>query len=103
MIVSVTSGKFYEISQYQKTNNFEEKYKKRALIEGKNAELKRFHGLYQRAKGYGLFSVSMQSKLAAIAVNIKTIVDIVTTKPYQIYNYIISIIQIKVIYYGEIK
>jgi len=30
-----------------------EKYKKRASIEGKNAELKRFHGLY-RARGYGM-------------------------------------------------
>ncbi|KAB3534069.1 hypothetical protein F8154_09770, partial [Alkaliphilus pronyensis] len=40
--------------------------------EGKNAELIRFHGLC-RARGYGLLSVSKQSKLAAIAVNIKRI------------------------------
>ncbi|MPW24183.1 IS5/IS1182 family transposase, partial [Alkalibaculum sp. M08DMB] len=45
---------------------------KRASIEGKNAELKRFHGLH-RARGYGLLGVSTQSKLAAIAVNIKRI------------------------------
>ena len=44
----------YEISQYQKTEEFREKYKKRASIEGKNAELKRFHGL-SRARGYGFF------------------------------------------------
>jgi hypothetical protein len=32
----------YELSQQQKTEEFKEKYKKRAFIEGKNAELKDF-------------------------------------------------------------
>ena len=68
----------YEISQYQKTEEFREKYKKRASIEGKNAELKRFHGL-SRARGYGLLSVSIQSKLTAIAVNIKRIAAIASS------------------------
>ena len=68
--IGLNTNEFYEISQYQKTDEFREKYKKRATIEGKNAELKRFHGLY-RARGYGLFGASMQSKLAAIAVNIR--------------------------------
>ncbi len=70
LTVGKNTTEFYEISQYQKTEEFLEKYKKRASIEGKNAELKRFHGL-SRARGYGLLSVSKQSKLAAIAVNIK--------------------------------
>ncbi len=73
--VGLNSTEFYEISQYQKTDEFKEKYKKRASIEGKNAELKRFHGL-SRAKGYGLLSVSIQSKLAALAVNLKRIAAI---------------------------
>jgi len=68
----LNTSEFYEISQYQKTDEFKEKYKKRASIEEKNTELKRFHGL-SRARGYGLLSVSKQSKLAAIAVNIKRI------------------------------
>ncbi|WP_213975337.1 transposase, partial [Tepidanaerobacter acetatoxydans] len=76
--VGLNTPEFYEISQYQKTQEFKEKYKKRASIEGKNAELKRFHGLY-RARGYGLLSVSIQSKLAAIAVNIKRIAVIVSS------------------------
>ena len=76
--VGLNTPEFYEISQYQKTEEFKEKYKKRASIEGKNAELKRFHGLY-RARGYGLLSVSIQSKLAAIAVNIKRIAAIVSS------------------------
>lgn len=44
----------------------------RARIEGKNAEMKRSHGL-TRAKWYGLVSVSKQTKLTAIAVNLKKI------------------------------
>lgn len=73
--IGLNTAEFYEISQQQQTDEFKEKYKKRASIEGKNAELKRFHGLY-RARGYGLVSVSKQSKLAAIAVNIKRIAGI---------------------------
>lgn len=76
--VGLNTMQFYEISQYQKTEEFREKYKKRASIEGKNAELKRFHGL-SRARGYGLLSVSIQSKLAAIAVNIKRIAAIASS------------------------
>lgn len=78
LVVGVNTTEFYEISQYQKTDEFKEKYKKRASIEGKNAELKRFHGLY-RARGYSLLSVSKQSKLAAIAVNIKRIAAIISS------------------------
>jgi len=77
--VGINAPEYYEISQYQKTEEFLENYKKRASIEGKNAELKRFHGLY-RARGYGLLSVSLQSKLAAIAVNIKRIAAIAISK-----------------------
>jgi hypothetical protein len=73
----MNTTEFYEMSQFQKTEEFKEKYKKRASIEGKNAELKRFHGL-SRARGYGLLSVSKQSKLAAIATNIKRIAAIVS-------------------------
>lgn len=76
--VGLNTAEFYEISQYQKSEEFKEKYKKRASIEGKNAELKRFHGL-NRARGYGLLSMSIQSKLAAIAVNIKRIAAMVSS------------------------
>lgn len=77
LIIGLDATEFYAISQWQKSEEFLEKYKKRACIEGKNAELKRFHGL-NRAKGYGLKSVSKQSKLTAIAVNIKRIAGIIT-------------------------
>ena len=52
--------------------------KKRATIEGKNAEVKRFHGL-DKARGYGLVSMSIQSKLTAIAVNLKRISGIISS------------------------
>lgn len=77
LVIGINTNEFYEISQYQKSEEYLEKYKKRASIEGKNAELKRYHGLC-RARGYGLLSVSFQSKLAAIAVNIKRIAAIAT-------------------------
>lgn len=78
LTIGLNTNEFFEISQYQKTDEFIEKYKNRATIEGKNAELKRFHGL-SRAKGYSLLSVSKQSKLAAIAVNLKRIAAIVSS------------------------
>jgi len=70
--LGLNTAEFYEMSQEQKEAEWIEKYHKRASIESKNAELKRFHGL-NRARGYSLRSVSTQAKLAVIAVNIKTI------------------------------
>jgi hypothetical protein len=76
--VGVNTGEYYEHSQWAKTDEFIEGYKKRASIEGKNSELKRFHGL-ARAKGFGLQSVSFQAKMAAIAVNLKRIAALVSS------------------------
>lgn len=83
--VGMNTAEFYEISQQQKSEVFKEKYKKRASIEGKNAELKGSHGL-RRSKGYGLVSMSKQAKLAAIAVNIKRIAAIMTAKSSSFYK-----------------
>lgn len=74
--VSLNAAEFYEISQKQKAEDFQEKYKKRAAHEWKNGEMKRFHGL-ARTRGYGLKSVSKQAKLTAIAVNLKRIAAII--------------------------
>lgn len=70
--VSINTSELYEISQKQKTEEFREKYKKRAAHEWKNGEMKRFHGLC-RARGYGLKSMTVQAKLTALAVNLKRI------------------------------
>lgn len=77
--VGLNTAEFYEISQKQKSDMFLKKYHKRASIESKNAEQKRFHGL-NRARGYGLLSMSKQAKLTAIAVNIKAIGKIIIKK-----------------------
>lgn len=79
--VGINTSEFYEISQEQKSDEFKEKYKKRASIESKNAEIKRFHGL-DRAKGYSLISMTKQAKLTALAVNIKRIAAIVSSVFY---------------------
>ena len=70
--VSEHNAQYYEHSQMTKTTQFKLKYKKRASHEWKNREMKRFHGL-DRARGYGLKSMSMQAKLTALAVNLKRI------------------------------
>jgi transposase len=88
LTVGLNTADFFEISQYQKTDEFKDKYKKRASIEGKNAELKRFHGL-SRARGYGLLSVSKQSKLAALAVNLKRIAAILSSNTTRFFSKLI--------------
>jgi transposase len=76
--VGENAAEYYEHSQWAKTEKFIEEYKKRALIEGKNGELKCHHGL-ARAIGYGLRSVTTQAKLTAIAVNLKRIAALVSS------------------------
>jgi len=70
--ISINTPELYEYSQRAKTSEFLIEYKKRAKIEPKNAELKRFHGL-GRTSGYGLRSIRIQAKLTALAVNLKRI------------------------------
>ena len=77
--VSENTPKYYEESQRQKTEAFREKYRKRAAIEWKNAEMKRFHGL-ARAKGWGMRSMEYQVKFTAIAVNLKRIANLIGKK-----------------------
>ena len=75
--VSQNAPIYYKYSQFNKTEEFKKEYRKRAIIEGKNAEMKRFHGL-ARANWYGLLAVSKQTKLTAIAVNLKKIAKLIS-------------------------
>jgi predicted RNase H-like HicB family nuclease len=71
---------FYEdTTPEQKEPEFKEKYKNRSCQEWKNGEMKNFHGL-DRARGYGLRGMSTQAKLTAIAVNLKRIAGILSSK-----------------------
>ena len=89
MQVSTNAAEYYEYSQFEKTEEFRQKYRERSGIERKNAEMKRFHGL-ARARGYGLISVSLQAKFTAIAVNLKRIAKILSSSN----DYIFSIFRI---------
>lgn len=75
--IGVNTPELYEYSQRAKTPEFLEEYRRRAKVEPKNAELKRFHGM-NRAKGYGLKSVRIQAKLTALVVNLKRIARMVS-------------------------
>lgn len=74
--VGTSTADLYEHSQFTKSDDFLERYKTRAKIEPKNAEMKRFHGL-GRANGYGLKSVLVQAMFTAIAVNLKRMIALV--------------------------
>lgn len=84
--VGLNTAEFYEYSQEQKTEEFKEKYKNRACQEWKNGELKNHHGL-NRARGYGLRSMSTQAKLTIIAVNLKRIAKILSSNFKQKFNF----------------
>lgn len=79
LIIGTSTAELYEHSQFTKSEDFLENYKIRARIEPKNAEMKRFHGL-DRANGYGLKSVQLQSMFTAIAVNLKRMIALKTEK-----------------------
>jgi hypothetical protein len=76
--IGINTNEYYDHSQWAKTEEFLEGYKQRAKIEGKNGEMKRFHGL-ARASGYGLKSVTNQAKFTALAVNLKRIVKLISS------------------------
>ncbi|WP_077368785.1 IS1182 family transposase [Anaerosalibacter sp. Marseille-P3206] len=92
--VGINTPEFYGYSQEQKTDGFKEKYKKRACHEGKNGEMKNHHGL-NRARGYGLRSMSTQAKLTAIAVNLKRIASILSSK----FSFIMKFFRFKLVFY----
>ena len=77
--IGTSTAELYEHSKFTKSEEFLERYKKRARIEPKNSEMKRFHGL-DRATGYGLESVLLQAFFTAIAVNLKRMVRLKRTK-----------------------
>jgi len=77
--VGINAPEFYAYSLEQKSKEFKEKYKKRSCQEWKNGEMKNFHGL-NCARGYSRRSMSMQAKLTALAVNLKRIASILSSK-----------------------
>jgi len=90
--VGINTPEFYEYSQQQKSDEFREKYKNRSCQEWKNGEMKNFHGL-DRALGYGLKSMTLQAKLTVLAVNLKRIAAILSSKKQAKSNHIVKILK----------
>ncbi len=82
---TVTIGKHHELvekaKEYNKTEEFKEDMRKRAQIEPKHAEMKRFHGL-ARAKYWGLPKVNIQAIITAIVVNVKRFANVLGSVCY---------------------
>jgi len=98
--VGLNAPEYYSYSQEQKTEEFKEKYKSRACQEGKNGEMKNHHGL-NRAQGYGTRSMTTQAKLTALAVNLKRIAGILSSKLPKTFN-IFDIIRLYFNFYRNI-
>jgi hypothetical protein len=85
--IGINTTEFYKYSQEQKEPEFKEKYKNRSCQEWKNGEMKNFHGL-DRARGYGLRGMSTQAKLTAIAVNLKRIASILSSRMAAFFDFL---------------
>jgi transposase len=77
--ISQVYNDLMEAERYNLTEQFKEDMKLRPPIEGKLAELIRYHGL-RRARYRGLSKVSLQCYFTAVAVNIKRWVKILIEK-----------------------
>jgi IS5 family transposase len=64
-------------AEFQQTEYFKERYRRRPLIEGKNADLKGNYGL-GRTRGTGLLSMKLQSFLTAFTANVVKITKLAT-------------------------
>jgi len=62
---------------FQLTDYFKERYRRRPIIEGKNADLKGNYGL-GRTRGTGLFSMKVQSFVTAFCANVVKIIKLAT-------------------------
>lgn len=62
---------------FQQTDYFKERYRRRPIIEGKNADLKGNYGL-GRTRGTGLFSMKVQSFVTAFCANVVKITKLAT-------------------------
>jgi transposase len=67
---------YKEQIEFELSETFKERIKRRPIIEHKNAELKRHHGL-TRAKYRGLFRMRMQTLLTIFVVNVKRMIKLI--------------------------
>jgi transposase len=77
--ISMFNKELREAEIYNATESFKEDMRLRPAIEGKLAELKRYHGL-RRARYRGLSKVNLQGYFTAAAVNIKRWIRLIVEK-----------------------
>jgi transposase len=77
--VTIPSETHKEQKEFQETEYFKERAKRRYMIEAKNAEMKQAHGL-GKADSRGLIAMRLQSYFTAFAVNVKRIVKLMELK-----------------------
>ncbi|WP_419465811.1 IS1182 family transposase [Brevibacillus brevis] len=74
--IRIMAEHFKEQIEFENSDTFKERIRRRPIIEHKNAELKRYHGM-TKAKYRGLFRMRMQAILTAFVVNAKRIVTLI--------------------------
>jgi len=74
--VRIVADQYKQHMDFEATVLFKERSKRRCIIEHKNAELKRHHGLV-RAKYRGLLRTRIQALLTAFVVNVKRMVKLI--------------------------
>lgn len=77
--IRIIAEHFKEQIEFELSDAFKERIKRRPIIEHKNAEMKRFHGM-DTAKYRGLFRMRIQAFLTAFAVNAKRMVKLIEQK-----------------------
>lgn len=77
--IRIIAEHFKEQIEFEFSDTFKERIKRRPIIEHKNAEMKRFHGM-ATAKYRGLFRMRIQAYLTAFVVNVKRMVRLIEQK-----------------------
>lgn len=74
--IRILAEHFKEQIEFELSDTFKDRIKRRRIIEHKNAEMKRFHSM-ARAKYRGLFRMRIQAYLTAFVVNVKRMVRLI--------------------------
>lgn len=77
--IRIIAEHFKEQIEFELSDTFKKRIKRRPIIEHKNAEMKRFHGM-DVAKYRGLFRMRIQAYLTAFVVNVKRMVKLIEQK-----------------------
>jgi IS5 family transposase len=74
--IRIVADQYKDHMAFEKSESFKERMKRRPIIEHKNAELKRHHGL-TKAKYRGLFRMRIQTLLTIFVVNVKRMIKLI--------------------------